>query len=518
MKLSYYEYVKNYYINNFSGYLQELSEKEYSELILSVTTAVEGKIKNINQLKEHKADEFISQKIIKFYLSKKTSLFRADYTNLTNYIKKYLNSKYLLNCSDKTIDYLTKRISITLIPNFNYNDLNNGLYDRKIDIAYNKTMQHIMEYIISYISQNIIPLTDIDQVSVAKDITKLIFNSYEYNIPDLLEGKYKQLIEHKTTLNRNFNNTNRINNVYNYIKNVIKNRLVEKQKLDEITKKIYDELLNKGYKSTDITSGKIDKEIIEEFNNHNIYVFRPIFEENNMRNQSVVREDKLKKIKAKRRKQKINQTIISLLIAGTLISGASIGIKHIENDIQQREAENIVCEWVGYKYPNINTIYTDSFSKTIDNIIDKYDEYSSFDNNNYKYLGFYQAYRSVKQDRLYIMDKMLTQVRSDQSTNGKILKQELSTTSCYLEFMYKRICDMGYTKIDKDDFYDLLEDYLSYKREHPEIKDVVNHLTNKQQRLVEKIKDTYIELSEQYLLELSVQIKNNKNETTGKGR
>ena len=79
----------------------------------------------------------------------------------------------------------------------------------------------------------------------------------------------------------------------------------------------------------------------------------------------------------------------------------------------------------------------------------------------------------------------------------------LRSNGCYLDFIYDRLYDMGYTEIRDMKYNELLSSYMRVKKEH-KYKDPVEYLSNSQQRLLDKFLSKYDELSQQHLIEFGV--------------
>lgn len=515
MKLSYYEYVKEYIISNFSGYLKDLSESEYLDLMVSITNSVEKKYKNINELMANKADNFIMRKTINF-LNDKSPSFKSNYVNLDNYVTKYIYGNYLLNCNDKTVDYISKRICGKLIAGFNYNSLNNGYYDNMIDNLYNDVLNSIKNYVIKYINLNIAPLTDINQVEVANEVMNMIVSSDSYNAYDLCNGKYSKLIEDKAISNGNKNRKKRIDSIHNYIKKFISDKMFQIDKIDEVVLKIYNNLDDKGI-AFDLLSGKHDDEILDELRKYDYPVFKVNINEESIRDKSVKNEERVCKIKCVRHKRRINQTVVALILAGALIGGLS-HCSNIERDKKyNNRGMSSVMEWDGYSYPNIRSKDDKSFDNTVGNVLESYDDYASFGNDNFKYLGFYRAYNSVTDNKLFIMDELIDDLKNDYSANGKALKEELKGTPNFISFMYKRICDMGYDKIKKSSVDKLLSSYANYTYKYP-YSDVTKLLSDDDKEVLDKLFKVYDELSNEQLVKLGIFIDSNLDMENVSGR
>ena len=95
--------------------------------------------------------------------------------------------------------------------------------------------------------------------------------------------------------------------------------------------------------------------------------------------------------------------------------------------------------------------------------------------------------------------------KSDYNANEEYtdLMNVIRKNGCYLDFIYDRLYDMGFSEIRENKYVDLLNAYMKAKNEN-QYRDPVQSLNGGQQRLLNKILDKYEELSEQYLLEFGV--------------
>ena len=101
------------------------------------------------------------------------------------------------------------------------------------------------------------------------------------------------------------------------------------------------------------------------------------------------------------------------------------------------------------------------------------------------------------------MDNMLSEIKRDVRNNDSYrnLSGSIMYNGCYLDFMYDRLYEMGFEEIVDNKYQDLLNDYVELKNKHP-YENVVKYLSPSQERLLEKVRDKYVELSEEYFVEL----------------
>lgn len=260
-----------------------------------------------------------------------------------------------------------------------------------------------------------------------------------------------------------------------------------------------------------------------------------------MKYNSVVSNDAPPKIRKNGFKRKFTDALLSLLVISTLLGSSaaiSMGIYHFsEKDKTIKTALN----YDGNYYGTITSIHDKLFKETVNNVVDTFDDYSKFNNDNFKFLGFYRAFSSVKSQsqreiinptsipgreetqtvytdqRLYVMDCMLSDVEQkiskDENKSG--LYSEIRKCSCYLDFIYDRLDEMGFDKINESKYIEALQEYKKEKAQHP-YKNPLDYMGLRNVKILENVIEKYEKYSEQYLLELGVFLnEQNNSETQG---
>lgn len=513
MEFNHLKYVEKYLRLNYSTYYHNLSKKEFNAIVMGISTSVRNKYNNIKFVVNGGADKFISILINK-YVNDKHQKLRVNYVNLRNYVNKYVSINYGINCGNKTLNLIVEEICSYLMATYNYKKMMNGDIDEKISICYeqvyNGLCDEIRRYVKSYVSADIVPLTDIDNVVVAEEVVKLVMTTNTINSVDLLLGRCKNKINDIAYKNRKVNAAKRLAempNTYKYIRDKISKNINDVELLNRIVNSIDIQLRSRGLGAKDIVSGNYDMDI--RFLCNEYYFNRIGF---TMLNNSVENDEKPNEIKKVDKKREINEIMAKLLIAATLVGAIGYGAHTIERGNKVRNAEKNVEEFDTHSYSSISNIYVDTFELTAENLINTFDDYSKYGNVNFSYLGFYRAYRSVTANEVFIMDNMLSEIKYElnkNNTNGE-LRDSLRYSSCYLGFMYNRLEEMGYTEIREDKYVDLLVAYIKAKKENP-YKDPVESLTSSQERLLNQVKKKYVEYSEQCLLEFGVFLGNQEN-------
>jgi len=258
-------------------------------------------------------------------------------------------------------------------------------------------------------------------------------------------------------------------------------------------------------------------------------VIRSRYMKYKMKSNSVVSKDVPKKIRKRGFKRKFTDALLSLLVISTLLGSSTaigLGMYHVSEKDQTIKA---VMNYDNYNYGMITSIHDSLFDKTVNNIVDTYDDYSKFNNDNFKFLGFYRAFSSVNSQshrevvnatsipgredthtvysdqRLYVMDCMLDEVEQtiSRDENKSNLYLQIRKYDCYLDFIYDRLDEMGFDKINESKYIEALQEYKKEKREHP-YKNPIDYMSSRNIKILENVVEKYEKYSDQCLLELGV--------------
>lgn len=505
MEYNHLEYVRKYFNFYYTTYYNRLSKNEVDSLCLNISKSLKNKYNDFKLIKSGIGDKFISS-VINSYVNKEHPQLRADYINMRNCINKYIKDTHFINYSIDTLDMIIEGICDMLIHRYDYNKLNSGEFDEEITASYNVVLSGICDeirnYVSSYVSNNVVLLTDINNVEVEDEVIKLVMNSSDINSLDLLMGRCDNVINDIAIKNREKNKNKRLSempNTVEYIKHVAEIYTEDKDLVNKIASRVDMDLRDEGFTPNDIVSKKYDVKIRKMFNDY-YYKSRSLFIDN-----SIERDDVPDKIEVLKGRKDINKIIVELLVASALLGVISYGSYNLGKSIRSDIAMDNLKRFDSHSYNGVTSIYVNSFKDTADNIVKTFDNYCKFDNSNYNYLGFYRAYKSVGNEKLFVMDNMLTQIKDDMYKQPEYsnLMNILRVSGCYLDFIYDRLYDMGFSEIRENKYVDLLNAYMKAKNEN-QYRDPVQSLNGGQQRLLNKILDKYEELSEQYLLEFGV--------------
>lgn len=505
MEYNHLEYVRKYFNFYYTTYYNSLSKNEVDSLCLNISKSLKNKYNDFKLVKSGIGDKFISS-VINSYVNKEHPQLRADYINLRRYVDYKIIDKHLVKYSIHTQDMITEGICVMLMPTNTYSKMYYGEMDKEINACYNVVLYDICDairnYVSSYISNNIVPLTDINNVEVEDEVIKLLMNSDSINSLDLLIGRCDNVINDIAIKNREKNKNKRLSempNTVEYIKKVAEIYTEDKELVDKIASRVDMDLRDEGLIPSEIVSGKNDMKIRKMFNDY-YHKSRHLFIYN-----SIEQGDVPSKIEVVRDKKNINKIIAELLIASTLLGVISYGSYNIGKKIGNDKAMDNVKKFDSYSYSDFNSIYVDSFKFTAENIVNTFDNYRKFDDSNFAYLGFYRAFKSANMQRLYVMDNMIEEIKDIIYMNEEYtdLMNVIRKNGCYLDFIYDRLYDMGFTEIRDEKYFDLLSAYIDAMNDH-KYKDPIEYLSISHQRMLNKILTKYEELSEQCLLEFGV--------------
>lgn len=505
MEYNYLEYVRKYFSLYYSTYYNRLSKNEVDSLCSMICKSLRNQYNDFKLVKEGKGDKFIFS-VINSYVNREYSKFRTDYINLRNYINNYIKNTHFINCGIDTFDMIVENMCDLLMPAYSYNRMIDGRMDKNIDAAYNLVLTDICDrirnYVSSYISDNIVLLTDINNVEVEDKVINLVLKTTYINSMDLFMGRCDKKINNIAIKNREDNKSKRLSEMpdtIKYIKKVAEIYTEDKELVDKIASRVDMDLRDEGLIPSEIVSGKNDMKIRKLFNDY-YHKSRHLFIYN-----SIEQDDVPSRIEVVRDKKNINKIIAELLIASTLLGVISYGSYNIGKIIGNDKAMDNVKKFDSYSYSDFNSIYVDSFKFTAENIVNTFDNYRKFDDSNFAYLGFYRAFKSANMQRLYVMDNMIEEIKDIIYMNEEYtdLMNVIRKNGCYLDFIYDRLYDMGFTEIRDEKYFDLLSAYIDAMNDH-KYKDPIEYLSTSHQRMLNKILTKYEELSEQCLLEFGV--------------
>lgn len=514
MNKKYLDYIVYYFYEHFEPYGKEFTDDKYSLLMYSVYNAVHKEYPNFENVKNGQVDSLIYNHFVG-HLLKKSRKFKADYINLYRYVKNYIGNVNGILYSDETFNFIVSRIAIKLMVSFDSEKLNDGKFDDEIVSTYKQVCSKLRSYISSYIAKMDISLTDLDDAFVTEQVFNLLMNSKDMSAKKLLNGEYNYLIDKLVEENKLENKTKRISKMPNtvaYIKKVVvdnANKVVSVDGYVLINTTKNEELLNKYCRMIDdtlrtwnlnpseIMSGEYDRDIQLLYND--FFVRGLDYETAKM---SIQRPGVPKYINKNSGKKTFVSAVSSLLAAGVLAGAVGYVSYMYAKGLYNEKVKDNLSKIDDYSYSHVNDIHSRNFDAAILNFIETSDEYAKYGEDSYDYISLYRNYLSTNGD-LYIMDNMLSEIKL--SIKNDDLYQELygalKGNRSFLGFIYDRLEEMGYEEIRNEEYVQLLHDYEKIRFEMPYDANPVEHLTNSQERLINKVKDIYEKLSNEQWIE-----------------
>lgn len=518
------DYVKKYFDTHFKFYLDKFTMVEIEELTYGIARDIYNKF-SIEQIKQGKVDAILHGAINEFLEYKMPGVV-ADYINFKNYVKNAIYGNYSVAYSEDTLNYLVDVIVNKLMKSYTYDDLMRGKVEKEIGLiyegAFSELCNKMREYVKSYLINSIMPLMDVREGEIAEKMVKAIMTGSKYNATDLFLGKYDTLIENSAMHYEQEAKKNRPNSA-TYIFKIILNEdeTLEDYVIQAYAAKIEQILRNRGLHASDIVSGKYDNEIV-------VLYRRIVMRNNSVKTDEAPRKgnnpNKMKHTPNKRKWWFGQRFLIIVALLASLGIG-SFGyavVDGIVDGVKGHNAGQAVNNFDGYSYTLIHTKYTDAYKPTAQNVLDFYSKVCEFGDSNYDCLGFYRAYSNVADNRLAIMDNMLSLVKNNARQNDKYsgLYNLIGNSSCYVEFACDRLVDMGCEEIQNEKYAEAVAAYKDAKIDANGDEIPFNLLSKKDQRLIEKIMEMYREYSEQWQIELGVLLQNvtANNLASGNGR
>lgn len=133
-------------------------------------------------------------------------------------------------------------------------------------------------------------------------------------------------------------------------------------------------------------------------------------------------------------------------------------------------------------------------------------------------MGFNLVRNQVRSDRtLAVMDVLLERVKSEaKDLEGANDLREAVDDSCFLEFIYEELYNMGCREVQDDKYLNLISEYQRADRKANPYKDETpwDYLDEDNRKLAENLMDLYESYSKNYVIEVS-QLVGDKEETNG---
>lgn len=195
-------------------------------------------------------------------------------------------------------------------------------------------------------------------------------------------------------------------------------------------------------------------------------------------------------------KRKSSTAIIAMVLAAVMAFGAG----KITKNVKDSKAMDMVEGMYGFNYSSGSVM-----DNKVNDLVNDYNELMyMYDDENYATLVFYEAYRDNLSDR--DMDILFHRVVNGMLESGRYryLTDDYSECVCYLDFIYDRLYDMGFTSIKEDKYQNALRAYKMFN--YPNLYGVAGSFSEENRAIIDEVKDKYVEYCEKYKLELGYKL------------
>lgn len=412
--------------------------------------------------------------------------------------------------TEDTYLLIINNISDVMMRDFKYVSVKSGDCDKNILIAFNifrkRLTEEITNYVNNYINNEIDDLLGVPVSDVVDYILLVTIYKGEISVDKLLEGRMDDIIKGTVAVNRKEKATNK--DAINHINSIVIDKSsasISNEEVFEIANQLYTQLRSMNIFDHDIVSKKYDEQIVQ------------LYEAMMRENLSVKNGKGSQKRKLIWGKKTINKHILPLIIVGTVTISAGVMAykigdylvekgKGIVQDIKNQKPLRKVDEFDNYQYMPIHTKYTDGYGSMKQNIIKFYQNASVYNDENYKYLGFYRAYDYVYADKLAIMDSMISDLKVYSKDKEELVDfyNSISDCSCYLDFVVLRLEEMGCEEIKDDKYVKAVGVYrnaMMAAHDNLTPMDILTADFSKHADVVSEIMQMYREYSENYLID-----------------
>lgn len=417
-------------------------------------------------------------------------------------------SEINVSCDKNSYNHLLELTTASIIHDFNNIDIVNGVHDEDIKKRFKFYLKRLMISIRQHVTNvinNMDLLPGVPVEEVINEVTKMVMVTGEVSAQKLLDGKLDGFIESCATKKRMLLDPEEV------IKHIYKQILIEDnlcreddELLDIATKicsVLHDEM---GYSYPNIMAGKYDG------------VIRYLFNLMESKDLSLEGNGESNEIEYKPKKKRVSKSQILLALVAVLVTlGAGslvykVGVEIVDSVSEgyswliNIDARNAVDKFDGFEYSSIYTTVAPDYKSTTDNVLTFYlkVEEAGYDEV-YGHIGFYRAYNSVKDDRLWIMDDMLDRVQKQAANDERYgnLDDDIRYNTCYLDYAYDRLEQMGCEEIKDKKYQDAVSAYEYAMWGHSD-GEPMKKLSEKDQKLVREIMEMYQKYSKKYEADL----------------
>lgn len=515
-------YIKDIIVKEVGEDVSKLNETTLNDIVREIALGV-----CVNSKKEY--SEYMIGSYDKIFLTNFDAHYDEINSKCYNRIKKVMGdaSVKVTFDEDTYIEILDDLLS-DLIKNYNKDEILSGACDKKIITKYNELVEQKREQVQAYIKsviQGMMLILGVPIDRVVADLTKMVMDTKELSASKMLAGKLDRLIEgyaerarekvetsrrqktidDKEQLQADVDATKRY--IFDKIKTETEGMNISSQDKSAMTRTILKILCEQyGQSYRNILDGKCDSLIT------NLIV------RNAMAYASVKGEGKQSRRKRGKKKSKISKALLALILAAIIALATAIGAATIKiggaiydsvgefvQDVQGADAKKAVDRFDGFDYSYIYIKGTNAFEPTARNTVDFYQKVAEcgYEDPEYYYLGFYRAYVNVRDDRLFIMDTMLSraQHRTEDMEGAESFYEGIASDSCFLEFAINRLKALGCEKINDEKYDGIVSAYLSAKGRASKGKTPMDCMSKEDVDLATEIMKMYAEYSEDKMVE-----------------
>lgn len=450
----------NRFINLNNKVLASITRKCKIDSIKITTADIKSIARDVTVNLINNNDNNISEDLI-------ISSFINKLEELSNKVFDYVSKKVSKQAYNKKINrstyiYLSSEMVFDLLSKYSSEEIISGLYDDLILKQNKELFEMTRKKAVDEIKKIVNGMEQLFGVSdsvVVSHIDKEIFELGKLNVVDLFEGKLDDYIVKYAEKSKNING---VGSVRKYVFDLISKISYSSRYTDEELKFFRDLVLNKlrekEFGSQAILSGAFDEDISDMFAMETIAY-------NSIKNNKAPNE-----IEHITRKRKVPKHLLIIVLIAVLLSASNPVIK----EIKYQNAAEFVDVYDDYDYDDDDVIGIHSIdnNEVLPIAVSTLNFYNNLknvgiDDKNYCYLGFHDAYLSLKDDKLYIMDRILYYAQREAKDNPEYLEvyEGIKEDSCFLEFVVNRLRDMGCKKINDSKYMEVLEAYKSAMRD-----------------------------------------------------
>lgn len=500
-----YEYVKDYFQRNFlefylifegrMQYIENIYVNFYKDNIrsqYSVDDIISGRVdSDINKYLENFVGEYF------------TKQQREDILVLNDYVNDLLvECGVNINYSNDIFEHIVRLVSSRVWSQFDRSRIGKEDFKHIINLVYNNICNQYARLIdkkIEKILDNRLDYFELCKLGLDKDeLKKYVIDSVFKNEVRSFLIKLKILVVHH---DRELSDTGiKLNKYINqfFSKYLVKDKA--DKNVDYVrSSRFYNQDEDVDDKNFESDNGEIK------------------FNLNNMKSSSVKNGLFPDKIRLSKKQIMVSKAVITLALLGTLLGVGAFINQHIKDE-KDNDALLRVAMVDGFdyskKYFRDNYYYDDM----AENILTTYSKLNQLDNENYKLIGFYSAYKGLcdvygdglhldKIEGLFRLVQKNCVIQDVELNIRNIINADSDDLYCFLDFVYDRLYSVGVMDVKNEDYQNAL---LTYKYTYfgNRYGVVGVNLDDNEKDLISKVMNMYLEYFKDYKLELGYLIGN----------